>query len=337
MSAPRYYPAIDVQWPAHPGEDAIGALLAAIDDTAPSAVEDLAHGCRVFFTGAEARTRAVALAASAASLAIVTSVDVSDEAWAERSQAGLTPVTIGDLTVAPPWAPVPQTAVPTRWITIQPSMGFGTGHHQSTRLCLRLLQRLDLTGARVTDIGTGSGVLAIAAARLGAAAVLAVDYDADAVASARENVSRNGVESVVTLRVVGIGPGPHRDWDEPTLGPDCSFDASAAADGAGFTEIVPTNAAGRAPGTGPADAGASFEVADPVRADVVLANLTGASLVRLAGALARSVAPGGALIASGFQDVERDAVAAAFAGQDLRVEDEGAEDRWIGLCFGRVL
>ncbi|MBW3577795.1 MAG: 50S ribosomal protein L11 methyltransferase [Actinobacteria bacterium] len=128
-----------------------------------------------------------------------------DHDWSQVWKAGLEPVEVGRLVVAPSWTdPRPSDA-----ILIDPGMAFGTGHHATTRLCLAALQQLDLSGARVLDVGTGTGVLAIAAARLGAAHVVAVDTDPDAVAAARANAACNRVDVDVRWGTVEAAtPGP---------------------------------------------------------------------------------------------------------------------------------
>lgn len=125
---------------------------------------------------------------------------VPEANWKDSWKAHFAPVATGKrLYVHPPWT---QVVPPGRiGIRIEPGMAFGTGQHATTRGCLEALERLAEAGqlGRVLDLGTGSGVLAIAAARLGAAAVVAVDTDPEAVAAARENVSANACADRVVV------------------------------------------------------------------------------------------------------------------------------------------
>jgi ribosomal protein L11 methyltransferase len=197
----KSYPALDV-W-----SDSADLVQVIVDDFEPTAVEERDHIIRVFFTSAAARDSArVALSPSFH----VVPIELPDDDWARRSQQNIHSVRIGNVVVAPPWAQRPAASPasatsrppatdcqpatsrqPPVSIVILPSMGFGTGHHATTRLCLAALQTIDLAGAFVLDVGTGSGVLALAAARLGAVRAVGIDTDQDAIQSARENLALN--------------------------------------------------------------------------------------------------------------------------------------------------
>ena len=194
-------PALDVRTPAR-RPDLIPRLDALLDDFHPFAVEPLdAVRRRIHFFSPVDRddaSRALQRHFGAAGVTAA-AVEVPDDDWAARSQARLTAVRIGDIVVAPPWD-VPAEPGGGTLVVIRPSMGFGTGHHASTRLCLRALQAVPLVNRSVLDVGTGSGVLAIAAARRGATSVVAIDTDRDAVATALDNVELNGVSGRVRVR-----------------------------------------------------------------------------------------------------------------------------------------
>jgi ribosomal protein L11 methyltransferase len=211
----RSFPALDLRFPVA-DQALVDLVTARLDDCAPSAIHDTgtdeAPIWRVFFSDAAARDGAAqALAGYANDGLAVSSVDVPDEDWATRSQAALRAVRVGRLIVAPPWD-LPRTDsrdAADRLIVIKPSMGFGTGHHESTRLCLALLQEIDVTGRDVLDVGTGSGVLALAAARLGARRADGIDIDSDAIASADENRSLNASDAEVSFAVGGLDAAHH--------------------------------------------------------------------------------------------------------------------------------
>jgi len=190
----KHYPALDI---AAPQTD---PLLAALDDLSPTAIDERDSMVRVFFVSASERDAAQRALASRFD---VTPIEVPDDDWARRSQADLKPVTVGRITVFP--NPQPRITNPGAIaIVIRASMGFGTGHHVTTRLCLAALQSIDLDRRVVLDVGTGSGLLAIAADRLGAAHAIGIDNDADAIQSARENLALNPDATHVAFEVADL-------------------------------------------------------------------------------------------------------------------------------------
>jgi ribosomal protein L11 methyltransferase len=135
--------------------------------------------------------------------------ELPDQDWGERWKDGLTPLSIGRIFVRPSWI-VAETPPGMVEVTLDPGMAFGTGTHPTTSLCLAALsERIAARPlARVLDVGTGSGLLAIAACKLGARVVVGNDNDPVAVRVARENAASNGVQVHFDLRDVGAQPGP---------------------------------------------------------------------------------------------------------------------------------
>ncbi len=125
---------------------------------------------------------------------------VSDESWTDVWKKYYKPFYAAEhLVVKPTWedfSPAPGDRV----IEIDPGMAFGSGTHETTGMCIAMLEETIRGGERVIDVGTGSGILAIAAGLLGAGHVLAVDIDPDAVRVAEENVSHNGLGHVIDVR-----------------------------------------------------------------------------------------------------------------------------------------
>ncbi len=200
----RRYPAITLTWKIPFDAERVDRVLADVDGFGATAIEELPDGLRIFFPTTADRDAALPHLRARPDLTC-DSCDVPDADWAARSQAALGPVTVGDVTIAPPWTVTPGLrARSKRLVIIQPSMGFGTGHHATTRLCLQWLQRAPLDDAAVLDVGTGSGVLAIAALQLGANVVVGIDVDPDALTSARENVALNDAAARIALHELSL-------------------------------------------------------------------------------------------------------------------------------------
>ena len=202
-----------------------------------------------------------------------------EERWRDSWKRYFRPRRIGQsLLVRPSWATYRAKAGDTV-IEIDPGMAFGTGQHPTTAMCLRALEERVRPDDVVLDVGTGSGILAIAAAKLGARRVLALDVDPEAVKAARENAAANAVGEDLEVR-----------------------------DG-----TLPEGARGE-------------------RFDLIVSNISGLTIERLAPSLAAVLKDGGALIVSGFLEDALAGLCRVFAEAGLRVQSEEAEGVWRAMA-----
>ena len=139
------------------------------------------------------------------SLARIQTASIPEQDWGENWKRFFKPVRVGPrFLVQPPWSktPLKKGLIP---IVITPGMAFGTGTHATTRLCVEALEQRVRRNHSVLDVGTGSGILSIAAAKLGAREVWGLDIDGLAVKAARDNLRQNSLSATVKIRKGGLG------------------------------------------------------------------------------------------------------------------------------------
>ncbi|MEO7909091.1 MAG: 50S ribosomal protein L11 methyltransferase [Roseiflexaceae bacterium] len=224
---------------------------------------------------------------------------LEEEDWANAWKQHYTIQRLGARTViVPSWLdydPLPDDIV----LRLDPGMAFGTGLHPTTQLCIGYIEQYVTPGMPVLDLGCGSGILAIAAARLGAT-VLALDTDSIAVTATRENVDRNDVASLVTVAEGSLGSGANLEhW------------------------LYPTN--DQRPRTTANESHGSF--------DLIVANIIARVLSALATDMAGALTAGGTLIASGIIADREHEVVAAFAQVGLVPLERRQEGDWVALVY----
>ncbi|HXF61338.1 MAG TPA: 50S ribosomal protein L11 methyltransferase [Caldilineaceae bacterium] len=227
---------------------------------------------------------------------------VREEDWAHAWKKFYKPMRVGKRVVLKPTWEEFTAAADDLIIELDPGMAFGTGLHPSTRLCLAALEALVRPGDAVLDLGTGSGILAIAAAKLGAQCVVATDIDPVAVTVAQANLAANGLLPELA---------------NPSLANIPAFTPVVEV----RQESVPAGMAGR------------FQV--------IVANILAEVLVGLFDSkygnvpLAEPLAPGGHMVLSGIIEEKGEMVAAAAARHGLELVDRRQENDWLALVVRR--
>ncbi len=235
---------------------------------------------------------------------------VREEDWADAWKKYYHPVRVTErLTVKPPWEhyePEANEIV----IELDPGMAFGTGTHATTVLCLKMLEKHLKQGDHVIDVGTGSGILAAASAKLGADKVLALDLDPVAVSSAEENARLNGLEQQIQVRqsdLLGIVAG--RD----------NFDKTEDAHANHREET------------------ASYEKLNVnIPVDAVVANILADIILRFVDDAWRILKPGGIFIASGIIEKKRREVEEELKKTGFHILETAQEGDWVAIVAGKA-
>jgi ribosomal protein L11 methyltransferase len=239
--------------------------------------------------------------------------NVGENDWAESWKENFQVVRLGQhFVIKPSWrdyTPAPADLV----IELDPGLAFGSGLHPTTRLCLQLFEELGVAGQTVFDVGTGSGILAIAALKLGAGGVRAVDVDDIAVKVAQENFERNGYRLAAA--------------------PSSGVQTSVCVPEKKQTEVcTPQMASGEvwvetAIGSAAENGGRQWQV--------VVANILASVLIELMPDLAAALAPQGQLILSGMIEGQDAEVASAAERYGLHIAERRTEEDWVALAVSR--
>lgn len=185
-------------WPSVQGERGREPIVAALFALGSTGVHEDGDVLVTFFPANAVDDNTLLRSVATADDAARVELGFTDgQDWVRQWPARVGSHVVGPLTVAPPW--LAAGCDPARTIVIDPVMAFGTGEHETTRGALRLLAHVVRAGDVVADLGAGSAVLAIAAAKLGAARVAAIEMDPDAIGNAEANVIRNGVADRVRV------------------------------------------------------------------------------------------------------------------------------------------
>ncbi len=257
----------------------------------------------------------------------ITIEDTDDDAgWQDNWKKYFQPIRHDGYLIVPEWEEVPDKQEEETLIRISSVMSFGTGSHETTRLCLSALKKYLQPGESVFDVGSGSGILSIAAALTGAGFVHGLDIDPQAEISAAENAEVNGLSSDRILFSTGnllhdnpIVKNAHKSGEDGTSG-ICDPEVSSVSGPAGTGGLN--------------DAYQSTAGSDPVEQreyDLVLSNILADVIIPLAGVIGPYLRKGGIWITSGILDVKEDETKEAILNNGFSIEAVEHLGEWVSI------
>jgi ribosomal protein L11 methyltransferase len=225
--------------------------------------------------------------------------ELAEDDWANAWKAQYHRLRVGQrIVIVPSWEAYEPEAGQVV-VRLEPGMAFGTGLHPSTRLCLQALESYLAPGCTVLDVGTGSGILAIAAAKLGARSVLAIDTDPVAVAVAHQNVADNGVSQQVAVRRGSLVGESSQGWMSQR-------DSHEGGDSPPY-------------------------LVQEGEFDLVLVNILAPVIMGMAPGLAARTGPEGRVIASGIIDSQEPDVVRSLRRHGFELVEQGRDTDWVSL------
>ena len=224
--------------------------------------------------------------------------DKPNEDWSKKWKEKWTVTKVSDrITVVPDWIEYEPQRKDEVIIKLEPGCAFGTGTHQTTQLCMKAIQKYMQSGAKVADIGMGSGILAICAKKFGASYVYGCDNDETVIDVARENAVKNGITDT-----------PLEGESKPLIsrrGQNCFFELNTADK---ITE----------------------------KFDFILANILHNVLAQIMGDLKNIMNNGAIMVLSGILDEKKPVVLEAIKKYNLKLIEEAHQDQWVALIVRKV-
>lgn len=235
----------------------------------------------------------------------ITVSETEDTDWIDNWKEFFHPFRVDDtIIIKPTWETLDEKRDSDMVIEIDPGTAFGTGSHETTKLCILSLKKQIQGGEKVLDLGCGSGILSIAARKLGASYVLGTDIDENAVLVSKENTKQNHLTSVVSLTLPGVDPAA----DKAVF--------AAAENGCGYVccNVLPKEC----------------ETALLGRAyDIVVANILADVIVPLSGIVGDFLKPGGIFISSGIIHTKAEEVKEALLANRFEIMEQTKMGDWV--------